>query len=700
MARGIPIENARRAGQARLDEQESKRLLAGFGLEVPAGVAIEGTDDLQAALATLQPPLALKLLSPEVAHKSDIGGVRLGLRDEDDVRRALAEMPECDRYLLEEMAPEGVEMILGGVRHPRFGPLVMVGLGGLFVETMADVALRIAPIDEAEAVAMLSGLRGAALLEGARGRPALDKPALIEAMVKLGGTDGVLMAHADRISEVDVNPIIVGRRGACVADAMIELADTVSEAAVPPVADLSDLLRPRKVAVAGASASGVVHGNRYIRALRDYGYPGEILPIHPLAAEVEGLKAWPSLAEAPGPIDYAYVAVAADQAPGLLAAAGGNVAFAQVMASGFEDAAGGAQAELVASARAGGMRLLGPNCLGTHSPSGRLTYMPGAPPETGGIAVLSQSGGLSMDMLRLGARKGLAFRAVVTMGNAADLGPAELLPWFLEDPETTAIGLYLEDAPRGRRLFEILRAAGGRKPVVLLAGGLSRAGGRAAQSHTGALAGDARAWDALCIQTGTLGAESLAGFLDTLLLAEKLRPGDVPTARVVLFGNGGGAGVLAVDAMAREGLEVPRLDVPALREIDLPAGASLANPIDVPANVLARDGGALPRRILEAVFATDPPEALIVNLNMPVIMAYRDLDLLGPLMAAVEMATTGAHVLLVLRSDGTGEVEAAKARLRVRAGQRGLPVLDDIEGAARALAAVARREAFLAQRSP
>ena len=126
MARGIPIENARRAGQARLDEQESKRLLAGFGLEVPAGVAIEGTDDLQAALATLQPPLALKLLSPEVAHKSDIGGVRLGLRDEDDVRRALAEMPECDRYLLEEMAPEGVEMILGGVRHPRFGPLVMV----------------------------------------------------------------------------------------------------------------------------------------------------------------------------------------------------------------------------------------------------------------------------------------------------------------------------------------------------------------------------------------------------------------------------------------------------------------------------------------------------------------------------------------------------------------------------------------------
>ena len=120
----------------------------------------------------------------------------------------------------------------------------------------------------------------------------------------------------------------------------------------------------------------------------------------------------------------------------------------------------------------------------------------------------------------------------------------------------------------------------------------------------------------------------------------------------------------------------------------------------MPANVLARDGGALPRRILEAVFATDPPEALIVNLNMPVIMAYRDLDLLGPLMAAVEMATTGAHVLLVLRSDGTGEVEAAKARLRVRAGQRGLPVLDDIEGAARALAAVARREAFIAQRSP
>ncbi len=692
------LDAARRTGAAQLDEAESKALLAEFGLEVPAGHRLAPDGEL--ALDGFRPPYALKLLSREIAHKSEVGGVRLDLPDVDAVRAALREMPAAEAYLVEEMAPRGLEMILGGLRHPRFGPLLLVGLGGLFVETMADVSLRIAPIERGDGEAMLAELRGASLLTGARGRPVLDREALIEAMLALGGADGVLLRHRNVISEVDINPIIVAERGARIVDAVVRLEDAPEETAIPPAPDLAPLLSPARVAVAGASARGVTHGNRYIRWLRDFGYAGEIVPIHPSAAEIEGLPAWPSLGAVPGRIDYAYVAVGAAQAPSVLRDAGGNVAFAQAMASGFEDDGGGAQAELARAARAGGARMLGPNCLGVHAPRARLTYMAEAPAAAGGIAVLSQSGGLSMDMVRLGARKGLGFRAVVTMGNAADLGPAELLPRFLADPETTAIGLYLEDAPRGRAMFEALRAAGAAKPVVLLPGGVSGAGARAARSHTGAIAGDQRAWTALCRQTGTLRADSLDGFLDTLLLADRLSPGARPTRQVVLFGNGGGAGVLAVDALAAQGLEVPRLGHPALAAIELPAGASLANPIDVPANALARDGGGLAERILAAVQAAGAPDALLVNLNMPVIMGYRELDLMGMLMDAIEATSAAGHVVLVLRSDGTAAVEAEKRRLSARAATRGLPVLDSVEGAARALASFAGREAFLAQRSP
>ena len=168
--------------------------------------------------------------------------------------------------------------------------------------------------------------------------------------------------------------------------------------------------------------------------------------------------------------------------------------------------------------------------------SGKLTYIGDADQEPGHVSIIAQSGGLSMDMLRRGRRLGVKYRAVVSVGNSADLGPAELIQWFLDDDDTQVVGLYLEDARRGRQLFDALQRARATKPVVLLVGGLTAEGARAAGSHTGALAGDARAWSALADQCGLVLTSDLDEFMRALLVLQTLVPRpEQPTRNVVLL---------------------------------------------------------------------------------------------------------------------------------------------------------------------
>ena len=187
-----------------------------------------------------------------------------------------------------------------------------------------------------------------------------------------------------------------------------------------------------------------------------------------------------------------------------MAGANGNLKFAQVISSGFGEVSEGLdlQRDLVTKAHAGGCRVLGPNCLGFYSPRGGVTFPVDAPKEIGTIGVVSQSGGLGTDIIKRGQWRGIRFSGLVTVGNSADLGPVDLLEFYFEDPQTRVVGLYLEDIKQGRRFFNLLRSDKATKPVVILRGGKSSQGRAAALSHTGALAGDERAWEALSRQTG------------------------------------------------------------------------------------------------------------------------------------------------------------------------------------------------------
>jgi acyl-CoA synthetase (NDP forming) len=226
------IEKARSEKRTALDEFAGKQLLASFGIGVPKSIVVDGADQVAAALTKLKPPLALKIMSPDVLHKSDGGGVKINLKSAAEVEDAIRQMMNApairdvrvDGFLIEEMAPAGQEVVVGAVRDPQFGPLVMVGLGGIFVEVLADVAFRICPITRLDAREMLAELKGAAVLKGARGRKPVSQDAIIDVLLKLGGDSGLLLCHADDFKEADINPLIVSETGAVAVDARFVLS--------------------------------------------------------------------------------------------------------------------------------------------------------------------------------------------------------------------------------------------------------------------------------------------------------------------------------------------------------------------------------------------------------------------------------------------------------------------------------------------
>ena len=718
------IREARAAGRPVLTEMDGKAALAEAGITVPAGVFVTALENIENDCASLSFPVAAKGVSAHLIHKSDAGAVRLGLGSIEAVRDACTEIRdavgdiELEGFLVEDMAPPGHEVIIGGVIDPQFGPVIMVGLGGVFVEIFADVAFRICPIDREDAAGMLDELQAAPLLDGARGGLVASRDAIVDAMVRVGGSEGLLWQHQNEIAELDINPLIVSAAGAVAVDARIVLRETPDASREKPHAPKSDdeiralfqpLFAPRNIAVIGASATRRTRSNTVMDQFLQYGFDRKKLyPIHPSATEINGLPAYPSLHETPEPVDYAYVAIPAAGVPDLLAGAKGRLRFAHVTSSGFaESGQHDLQADLVAAARTGGVRVLGPNCNGGHSPRGKLTFCYDALPDEGSVGIILQSGGLGIDTIRRGNSRGLRFSGVMTVGNCADVGVADLLEFYLTDPATRVVGMYLEGAPEGRRMFDLLRHRTPAKPVVVMKGGRSERGRDAAVSHTGTLAGDDRIWNALSRQTGVVFASSLDDFIDKLLALQCITPRtETPTTRAMLLGNGGGTSVLGVDAFDRNGIDVAPFapeTIGKLTALGLDAGSTYTNPVDLPQPVLVGREGRDAEDVLRIILDCEDPQVVVMHVNLAVVMSLARGDE-DPLMNLLDVAARvkrdypdTAHFLLALRSDGTLAYEEAKIRYRAHALAGGIPTYDEIPATANAVAAIAHHERYLSR---
>lgn len=356
---------------------------------------------------------------------------------------------------------------------------------------------------------------------------------------------------------------------------------------------LAPFLDPASVAVVGASRDPFKVGGSVVANLRSAGFPGRIIPVNSRADSVQGLPAVRTLLDVDGPVDLAVIAVpAADVLPVLKQCAARKVGGVVVISAGFRETGGEGlrrETELREWLRGQPLRVLGPNCLGWIRPARRLnvTFAPGMP-EPGGIAFVTHSGALAVAILDWARERRVGFSLFASLGNQADVNESDLLDAVAADGETRVIACYLEGVADGRRFLDALRGAAAVKPVVLLKAGRSPEGARAVSSHTGALAGSDRAFDAAARQAGALRVDTVEELFD---IARGLGSQPLPRGRrLVVVTNGGGLGIVATDAARAAGLTMEPPPEPVRRRLaeGLPPSAGLGNPVDLVGDADAR----------------------------------------------------------------------------------------------------------------
>ena len=333
---------------------------------------------------------------------------------------------------------------------------------------------------------------------------------------------------------------------------------------------LDRLFHPRAVAIVGVSKNSESQGYMYLQQLLEFPFPGPVYPISIEEQEVLGVPCFKTLREIAGPVDHVISCIPHHQALTLVedcvvkGVRSIHLFTARMAETQMEDRLD-LERQIVHRAREAGIRVIGPNCMGLYCPSAGLSFRFSLPREPGHLAFASQSGGNAADLEYQGAGRGLRFSKIISFGNASDLNESDFLDYLLEDPETKVIAMYLEGVKEGRRFLDLLRCSDGRKPVVLLKAGRTKAGSRAVISHTASVSGEEALWEAICHQFGVVSVHSMEEMADVLLAFQFLRPST--GQRVLLMGGGGGGSVAAADACELEGFEVPPLPSEMREEI-------------------------------------------------------------------------------------------------------------------------------------
>ncbi len=449
---------------------------------------------------------------------------------------------------------------------------------------------------------------------------------------------------------------------------------------------LERVFRPRSVALYGISRNMQNRSNQFfLKGLLDQGFH-EAAPLHlvnPNAEEIAGLRCYPSLVDCPDPVDYVISLVPALTAEGLVEECiAKGVRALHLYTGGFAENLDPRRAELeqrlIARARSAGLRVIGPNCMGLYHPAARMAFIPGHPREAGDVSVVCQSGGNAMDIIGGLGQRGARFAKVVSFGNGTDLGAAELLEYAAVDPEARIVLAYVEDTSGGRALFEALRRCARAKPTIVLKGGISSAGARAARSHTASLAGSHEVFTAACRQAGAAVVRSLDEMID-LAVALSTRPREVAGPRAALLAVGGGFSVLTTDALAACGIDLPELDgstLARLRELVPTDGNSIENPVDT--GYMGEDAEAALREVTEAVAREANTDFVITMLrgrDLPLDEQRRTIEDLANL-----QERAGTPIALAARRD-VGELADEALRL---AYERGVAVFPSPVSAGRA----------------
>ena len=672
------LDKVKAEGRQALTAPEGKLVCDVYGIKVPQeGVA--GNAEEAAKLASgMGFPVVMKIVSPDILHKTEAGGVIVGVKSAEEAQAAYDKIianakaykaaAKITGVQVQQMLTGGQEVIIGAVTDGSFGKLVAFGLGGVLVEVLKDITFRLAPATRDDALSMLDGIQAAEMLKGVRGGDPVNRDALADMIVRVSQ----LVSDYPEISELDLNPVFATKDGAIAADVRI-VVDYNQPAPRPRpsqediVTAMNRIMKPKAVAVIGASAEDGKIGNSVMKNLINGGYKGEIYPIHPKADEILGFKAYRSVKDVAGTIDTAIFAIPAKFVAGALIECGEKgIPGAVLIPSGFAEAgAPELQEEIVKIGQKYNVRLMGPNIYGFYyTPANLCATFCTAYDVKGSAALSSQSGGIGMAIIGFSRSAKMGVSAIVGLGNKSDIDEDDLLAFFEQDDNTSIIAQHCEDLKDGRAFAEAAKRVSKKKPVVVLKAGRTSAGAKAASSHTGALAGNDKIYEDVFKQSGVIRARSLRQLLE---FARGIPVLPTPKGEnVVIITGAGGSGVLLSDSCVDNGLSLMSMPADldaAFRKFIPPFGAA-GNPVDI-------TGGEPPQTYKNTVklgLEDDRIHALILGywhtiVTPPMVFAR--------LMVEVkeEMAAKGIEKPMVASLAGDVEVEEAAEYLY----QHGIP---------------------------
>lgn len=611
------LKQAKKAGQTALNENQSKQLLKTYGIPVINETIVFSETEAVEAAGEMGFPVVLKGLGSTFLHKTERGLVHLHLSDPQSVRRAFFSITESggnelEGILVQPQLSGKREFIAGLFRDEQFGPVIMFGMGGIFTEALSDVSFRLAPLTPSDAAEMLQEIRAKRLLGAIRGEKPVDCNRLIHALL---GLSYIGISHPD-ISGIDINPFRIESDGnGYAADALVLLNEKPVEKQFPPPVDPARLIsffHPKSIAFVGASAKINKWGHMLFTITASGGFKGEIYLVNPKGGRIADRPVYKNITEIPGSIDLAVVTIPAHGVENLIPEfKNKGVQRMLLVASGFgETGKIGKKLEKKLSRQAAksGILILGPNTMGVCNPHiNFFCTVSHIRPRPGFTAVVSQSGNIGTQILAFAERHRVGIRLFCGSGNESMITIEDCLDTLEVDPLTRTIMVYIESIKNGRRFFETARRVGKTKPIVLLKGGQSNAGNRAASSHTGAMATDSRIFDAVCRQAGVVKVEHTIDLLDLSAAFSSL---PIPKGnRAAIMTLGGGWGVVAADLCSDWGLELPPLSLEIVERLNhlLPPYWSRSNPVDI---VFERDE-SLPMAVMEELLKWNGCDALI-----------------------------------------------------------------------------------------
>lgn len=590
-----------------ITEELAKKILTEYGVKVPKYALIKSADEAEKKAREVGFPLVAKIVSPQILHKTDVNGVKVGLNSEaavketfNDMHGRLSKQYNVKGVLLEKMAAPGAELIVGLQNDPQFGPIIMVGVGGIYTEVFKDVTFRVLPITKEDAVSMMEDLKGKQILKGFRGAPPVSMDVLTNALVSIGnlGTD-----MAPYYESIDFNPVIFYEKDYVVVDAKILLKDNADLQVISkaqPDSEFMDLFfNAKSVALIGASPEAGKIGNSVLESLVKHEYKGKVYPVNAKGyPEIMGLKAYKSLEDIPDKVDIVVVTVDLKFVPDLLKAASKKGIHNFVVISGGGKELGGERAAIEAQVKELSkqlrIRIIGPNCIGMFNGANRLDcafqgHARMVRPKNGDVAFLSQSGTVGIAFMESSDSFGMS--KMISYGNRSDVDEADMIWYLSEDPQTKVIGLYVEGLGDGRKFMNTAKRVikERSKPIVVFKNGRSARGAKQAVSHTGSLGGSYGVVKGAFDQAGIISVDNYEE-LTAALKALTWQP--VPSGgRVAMVTNGAGPIIAAIDNFERLGLQVAELSDQSKKSLKdhYPPTYVIGNPCDITGSANADD---------------------------------------------------------------------------------------------------------------